>query len=110
VYLYHPHHLHHLYHLYHHDLSKLLEHNLHHDLHHDLLSTLGKSQNNAHKDGRPSHNYHTEHVPAEIHQLKSIHHFCVDNPSEYEHHHMSNKIVPIVDQQMKITVFVHPSF
>jgi hypothetical protein len=34
----------------------------------------------------------------------------VDNPSEYEHHHMSNKIVLAIDQQMKVTIFVHPSF
>jgi hypothetical protein len=34
----------------------------------------------------------------------------MDNPSEYEHHHMSNKIVPVVDQQMKVTVSVHQSF
>jgi hypothetical protein len=34
----------------------------------------------------------------------------MDNPSEYEHHHMSNKIVPTVDQRMKATVFVHLSF
>jgi hypothetical protein len=34
----------------------------------------------------------------------------VDNPSEYEHHHMSNKTVLVVDQRMKVTVFVHPSF
>jgi hypothetical protein len=33
----------------------------------------------------------------------------VDNPSEYEHHHMSNKIVFTVDQRMKVTVSVHPS-
>jgi hypothetical protein len=40
---------------------------------------------------------------------KSIHHSLVDNPFEYEHHHMSNKIVPTIDQQMKVTVFMHPS-
>jgi hypothetical protein len=34
----------------------------------------------------------------------------VDNPSEYEHHHMSNKIIPVVDQRMKVTIFMHPSF
>jgi hypothetical protein len=28
---------------------------------------------------------------------------------KYEHHHMSNKIVPATDQRMKVTVFVHPS-
>jgi hypothetical protein len=33
----------------------------------------------------------------------------MDSPSKYEHHHMSNKIVPIADQRMKVTVFVHPS-
>jgi hypothetical protein len=33
----------------------------------------------------------------------------VDNPSEYEHHHMSNKIVPVVDQQMKVMVSLHSS-
>ncbi len=33
----------------------------------------------------------------------------MDNPFEYEHHHMSNKIVPVVDQRMKVMVFVHPS-
>jgi hypothetical protein len=48
-------------------------------------------------------------VSIEIHQPKSIHHFPVDNPSEYEHHHMSNKIVPVADQPMKVTVFVHLS-
>jgi hypothetical protein len=99
VYLYHPDHL------YHHDLSKPLNHNLHHD----LISTLSKGQNNAHEDARPDHNYHTEHVPAKIHQLRSVHHSPVDNPSEYEHHHMSNKIVPTVDHRMKVTVSVHPS-
>jgi hypothetical protein len=99
VYLYHPNHL------YHHNLSEWL----HHDLHHDLISILGKGQNNAHEGGRPSHSYHTELVPAEIHQPKSVHHSPVDNPSEYEHHHMSNKIVPVVDQQMKVTIFVHLS-
>jgi hypothetical protein len=103
VYLYHPHHL---YHFYHHDLSK----SLHRDLHHDLISILGKGQNNAHEGGRPSHNYHTELVPVEIHHPKSVHHFPVDNPSEYEHHHMSNKIVPAVDQRMKITISMHLSF
>jgi hypothetical protein len=102
VYLYHPHHL---YHLYHDDLSKPLDH----DLHHNLISTLGKGQNNVHENGRPSHSYHTELVPAEIHQPKSVHHSHVDNPSEYEHHHMSNKTVPDVDQQMKVTVSTHPS-
>jgi hypothetical protein len=30
----------------------------------------------------------------------------VDNSSKYEHHHISNKIVLIVDRQMKVTVFV----
>jgi hypothetical protein len=48
-------------------------------------------------------------VPTEIHQPKSVHHSLVDNPSEYEHHHMSNKTVPVIDQRMKVTVFVHPS-
>jgi hypothetical protein len=90
VYLYHPHHL---YHLYHHDLFELL----HHDLHHDLISIMGKGQNNAHEGGRPGHSYHIELVPTEIHQPKSVHHSDVDNPSEYEHHHMSNKTVPVVD-------------
>jgi hypothetical protein len=33
----------------------------------------------------------------------------MDNPSEYEHHHMSNKIVPAVDQRMKVMVSVHLS-
>jgi hypothetical protein len=33
----------------------------------------------------------------------------MDNPSAYEHHHMSNKIVPAIDQRMKVTVFVHLS-
>jgi hypothetical protein len=99
VYLYHPHHL------YHHDLSEPFDH----DLHHDLISTLGKGQNNAHEDDRPCHNYHTEPMLAEIHQPRFVHHSLVDNPSKYEHHHMSNKIVPVVDQQMKVTVFVHPS-
>jgi hypothetical protein len=102
VYLYHPHHL---YHFYHHDLSEPLDH----DLHQDLISTLGKGQNNAHENGRLGHNYHTEPMPTEIHQPKSIHHFPMDNPSEYEHHHMSNKIVPTTDQRMKVTVSVHPS-
>jgi hypothetical protein len=102
VYLYHPHHL---YHLYHHHLSKPF----HHDLHHNLISILGKGQNNAHEGGRPDHNYHTEFVPIEIHQPKSIHHFPVDNPFEYEHHHMSNKIVLAIDQRMKVMVSVHLS-
>jgi hypothetical protein len=90
VYLYHPHHL---YHLYHHDLFELL----HHDLHHDLISILGKGQNNVHEGGQPGHNYHIEFVSTEIHQPKSVHHSPVDNPSEYEHHHMSNKIILAVD-------------
>jgi hypothetical protein len=90
VYLYHPHHL---YHLYHHNLSEPL----HHDLHHDLISILGKGQNNVHEGGRPDHNYHIELVLIEIHQLKSVHHSPVDNPSKYEHHHMSNKTVHAVD-------------
>jgi hypothetical protein len=34
----------------------------------------------------------------------------MDNPSEYEHHQMSNKIVLAVDQQMNVMVSVHPSF
>jgi hypothetical protein len=100
VYLYHPHHL------YHHDLFELLDH----DLHHDLKSTLGKGQNNVHEDGRPDHNYHTELVSAEIHQPKSVHHSLVDNLSEYKHHHMSNKIVPTVNQRMKVMVSMHSSF
>jgi hypothetical protein len=79
--------------LYHHDLSEPFDH----DLHHDLILILGKGQNNAHEDGRPDHSYHTEFVPVEIHQLKSIHHSLVDNPFEYDHHHMSNKIVPATD-------------
>jgi hypothetical protein len=33
----------------------------------------------------------------------------MDNPSEYDHHHMSNKTIPAVDQQMKVMIFVHPS-
>jgi hypothetical protein len=99
VYLYHPHHL------YHHDLSKLLDH----DLHHNLISTLGKGQNNVHENGRPDHSYHAEPMSAEIHQLKFVHHSPMDNPSEYEHHHMSNKTVPAVDQQMKVMVSVHSS-
>jgi len=102
VYLYHPHHL---YHLYHHDLSELL----HHDLHHNLISILGKGQNNVREGGRLGHSYHIELIPTEIHQPKSIHHTPMDNPLEYEHHHMSNKTVPDVDQRMKVTVFVHPS-
>jgi hypothetical protein len=73
VYFYHP------YHLYHHNLSEPLDH----DLHHDLISTLGKGQNNTHEDGQLDHNYHTKHVPAEIHQPKSVHHSLVDNPFEY---------------------------
>jgi hypothetical protein len=96
VYFYHPHYL------YHHDFSELF--------HHDLISTLGKGQNNVHEDGRPDHSYHTKLVLAEIHQPKSVHHFPMDNPFEYEHHHMSNKTIPTTDQQMKVTVFVHPSF
>jgi hypothetical protein len=100
VYFYHPHHL---YHLYHHDLSEPLDH----DLHHDLISTLGKGQNNVHEDGRFGHSYHTKLVPTVIHQPKPVHHSLMDNPSEYEHHHMSNKIVPVVDQQMKVITFVH---
>jgi hypothetical protein len=100
-----PHHLYHLYHLYHHDLFEPL----HHDLHHDLISILGKGQNNVHKGGRPNHNYHTELVPVEIHQPKFVHHFPMDNPYKYEHHHMSNKIVLSVDQRMKVTIFVHLS-
>jgi hypothetical protein len=99
MYLYHPHHL------YHHDLFEPFDH----DLHHDLKSTLSKGQNNAHEDGRPGHSYHIEPVPVQIHQPKSIHHSLVDIPSKYEHHHMSNKIVPDVDQQMKVIVSVHPS-
>jgi hypothetical protein len=99
LYLYNPHHL------YHHDLSEPL----HHDLHHDLISILGKGQNNAHEGGQPGHSYHTELVPAEIHQPKFVFHSLMDNPSEYEHHHMSNKIVPTVDQQIKVTVSMHPS-
>jgi hypothetical protein len=93
------------YHLYHHDLFEPL----HHDLHHDLISIVGKGQNNAHEGGRPDHSYRIELVPTDIHQPKFVHHSPVDNPSEYEHHHMSNKIVPVVDQQMKITICVHPS-
>jgi hypothetical protein len=34
----------------------------------------------------------------------------MDNPSEYEHHHMSNKTVPIVDQRMKVMISVHSFF
>jgi hypothetical protein len=86
VYLYHPHHF---YHLYHHDLFELV--------HHDLISILDKGQNNVHEGGQPSQSYHIELVPTEIHQPKSVHHSPVDNPSEYEHHHMSNKIVPAVE-------------
>jgi hypothetical protein len=48
-------------------------------------------------------------MPAEIHQPKFVHHSPVDNPSEYEHHHMSNKIVPVTNQRMKVTVSMHPS-
>jgi hypothetical protein len=95
VYLYHPHHV------YHHDL--------HNDLHHDLMSILGKGQNNTHEGGRHDHNYHTEFVLTEIHQPKSVHHSPVDNPSKYEHHHMSNKIVLAIDQRMKVMVSMHPS-
>jgi hypothetical protein len=91
VYLYHPHHLY------------------HHNLHYDLISILGKGQNNVHEGGRLGHNYHTEFVSIEIHQPKSIHHSLVDNPSEYEHHHMSNMTVPVVDQRMKVMVSVHLS-
>jgi len=87
VYLYHPHHL------YHHNLFELL----HHDLHHDLISIQGKGQINAHEGGRLSHSYHIELVPTEIHQPKFVHHSLVDNPFEYEHHHMSNKTVLVVD-------------
>jgi hypothetical protein len=83
-----------LYHLYRHDLSEPLDH----DLHHGLKSTLGKGQNNTREDGRPGHNYHIELMPAEIHQPKFVHHTLVDNPSKYEHHHMSNKTGPVVDQ------------
>jgi hypothetical protein len=84
VYLYHPHNL------YHHDLFEPFDQ--------DLKSTLGKGQNNAHEDGRPGHNYHSELVPAEIHQPKFVHHFPVDNPSKYEHRHMSNKTILVADQ------------
>jgi hypothetical protein len=99
VYFYHPHHL------YHHDLSEPF----HHDRHHDLISILGKGQNNAHEGDQLSHNYHTQLVPIEIYQPKSVHHSPVDNPSEYEHHHMSNKIISVVDQRMKVMVSVHLS-
>jgi len=92
VYLYHPHNLY------------------HHDLHHKLISILGKGQNNAHEGGRPGHSYHTKLMLAKIHRPKSIHHSPVDNPSKYKHHHMSNKIVFVVDQRMKVTVSVHLSF
>jgi hypothetical protein len=97
VYLYHPHHLYHLY------------HHLSEPLNHDLISTLGKGQNNAHENGRPSHSYHIKLMPVKIHQPKFVHHSPMDNPSEYEHHHMSNKTVLTIDQRMKITVSVHPS-
>jgi hypothetical protein len=33
----------------------------------------------------------------------------VDNPFEYEHHHMYNKTVPAVDQRMKVMVSMHLS-
>jgi hypothetical protein len=33
----------------------------------------------------------------------------MDNPSEYEHHHMFNKTVPAVDQRMKVMVSLHLS-
>jgi len=33
----------------------------------------------------------------------------MDNPSEYEHHHMSNKTILVVDQRMKVAVSVHLS-
>jgi hypothetical protein len=79
--------------LYHHDLSEPL----YHDLHHDLISIMGKGQNNTHKGGQLDHSYHTELVPTKIHQPKSVHHSHVDNPFKYEHHHMSNKIVLVVD-------------
>jgi hypothetical protein len=49
-------------------------------------------------------------VLAKIHQPKSVHHSLVDNPFEYEHHHMSNKTVPAVAQRMKVMVSVHLSF
>jgi hypothetical protein len=94
------------YHLYHHNLFEPLNH----DLHHDLKSTLGKVQNNTHEDDRPGHNYHTKLVLARIHQPKSVHHSLMDNPSKYEHHHMSNKTIPVADQQMKVMVSMHPSF
>jgi hypothetical protein len=87
-YLYHPHHL------YHHEFFEPFDH----DLHHDLISTLGKGQNNTHEDGQTGHSYHTKHVLAKIHQPKSVHHSPVDNPSKYEHHHMSNKTIPAADQ------------
>jgi hypothetical protein len=48
-------------------------------------------------------------VPAEIHHPKSVHDSLVDNPFEYEHHHMSNKTVPVANQRMKLTVSMHPS-
>jgi hypothetical protein len=48
-------------------------------------------------------------MSAEIHEPKFVHHSPVDNPFEYEHHHMSNKTIPAVDQRMKVTVSVHPS-
>jgi hypothetical protein len=48
-------------------------------------------------------------VPTEFHQPKFIHHYHVDNPSKYEHHHMSNKTVLGVQQRMKVMVFVHLS-
>jgi hypothetical protein len=48
-------------------------------------------------------------MSTKIHQPKFVHHFPVDNPSEYEHHHMSNKIIPTTHQRMKVTVSVHPS-
>jgi hypothetical protein len=33
----------------------------------------------------------------------------MDNPSKYDHHHMSNKTVLVVDQRMKVMVFMHLS-
>jgi hypothetical protein len=91
--------------LYHLDLSEPL----HHNLHHELISILDKGQNNVHEGGRPGNSYHTQLMLAQIHQPKFVHHFPVNNPSEYEHHHMSNKTVPAVDQRMKVTIFVHLS-
>jgi hypothetical protein len=85
--------LYHLHHLYHHNLSESPDHGLHHD----LISLWVKVKITLTRMADPAIVITLNLCRLKSISQKSVHHSPVDNPFEYEHHHMSNKIVLVAN-------------